>query len=358
MNKKIKELLAPIYKQIILILVALLIATIFLALSDYEPLAIIKGVIYSFTNDFPGTIRWSIPLILSGLAVCITYKSEFFNLGVDGQIYIGASAATIAALSMPKSVPAFLAISLVILVAMIAGALYAMIPALMKVYLNTNEVVSTILFNFIASLFVEFLVSGPMLDRSEGTNLNASPIIPENTWMPRISFMQPSTANIGIILAIIIAIVMAFIFFKTTLGHEIKIVGANPVLAKYSGMNPKKNVIQVMLISGGIAGLVGAIEVMAIQHRLLPGFNPDFGFDGIVVSLLGNNNPIGVFFSGIFFGALKNGGVNMERMSDVPSAVSDIVIAIVILIIGVKLSVPIFKKLQNKKRNSEKEAAK
>lgn len=134
--------------------------------------------------------------------------------------------------------------------------------------------------------------------------------------------------------------VMGFIFYKTTLGHEIKIVGANRTLAKYAGMNPNRSVFQVMIMSGAIAGMIGAIEVLAIQHRLLAGFNPGFGFDGIVVSLLANNNPFGVLFSGLFFGALINGGINMERATDVPSAVTDIVMAIIIIIVAANFAIP------------------
>lgn len=144
-------------------------------------------------------------------------------------------------------------------------------------------------------------------------------------------------------------IILTFIFFRTAFGHEIKVVGSNPVLAKYAGMKPKKTILQVMAMSGAIAGVVGAVEVTAVQHRLLAGFNPDFGFDGIVVSLLANNNPIGVLFSGIFFGALKNGGINMERITDVPSAVTDIVTAIIFITISAKFLLPKLKKKLAKK---------
>lgn len=340
MMNKTKNVVNNICKQIGLILIALVIATIFLALSGYDPIAVIRGLMESISGDIGGTIRWATPLILAGLAICVTYKAEVFNLGVDGQLIMGACAGTAVALIMPATLPAGIAAPLVVIVSMAAGALYALIPAILKVYTGTNEVVSTLLFNFIATLFLEFLVTGPLTDKTSGVALNASAVVPKNTWIPRISYLAPSTANIGFYIGLILVVVMGFIFYKTTLGHEIKIVGANRTLAKYAGMNPNRSVFQVMIISGAIAGMIGAIEVFAIQHRLLAGFNPGFGFDGIVVSLLANNNPFGVLFSGLFFGALINGGINMERATDVPSAVTDIVMAIIIIIVAANFAIP------------------
>ena len=343
-DRTIREGAATVGRQVALIIFSLLLATVFLAVSDYDPLAIIQGIYDGVTSDIAGTIRWSTPLILAGLAICVTYKAEVFNLGVDGQIYLGAAAATAVALRLPVMGNGA-AILIVFFFAMLAGALFALIPAVLKVYFNTNEVVSTLLLNFIALYFIEYLVTGPMRDTTAGTNLNASAVLGKHTWLARISFLQPSEANVGFYLALLAAVILAVVFFRMTIGHEIKIVGANPTLALYSGIKPNAITLRVMMISGAIAGLIGAIEVTAIQHRLLAGFNPGFGFNGIVVSLLANNNPIGVVFSGLFFGALKNGGINMERMTDVPSAVTEIVMAIVIITISARLALPrLFKK--------------
>lgn len=360
-NNSIRSAIKSVSSQIVLILISFVIATLFLLVSGYDPFAIIKGVISSLTSDIAGTIRWATPLILAGLAICVTYKAKVFNLGVDGQIYIGAAAAAAVALRIPTSLNSSLSILTIFLVGMITGALYALIPALLKVYLKMNEVISTLLLNFTAELFIEFLVVGPMRDQATGTNLNASAILPENTWLPKISFLAPSLANIGFYFALIAVCIIAFIFLKTTLGYEIKLVGSNATYARYSGMNSKTTIIKVMLISGAISGIIGVIEVSAIQHRLLQSFNPGFGFDGVVVSLLANNNPIGVIFTGFFFGALKNGGINMQRITDVPSAVTDIVMAIIILVIAAKIAFPKVKqfisKLQPKKNLKEGETS-
>lgn len=353
-NSKVLSTVSVVGRQAGLIVLALILATIFLAVSGYEPFAIIEGLANSLTTDIAGTIRWMTPLALAGLAVCVTYKAKVFNLGVDGQLYMGAAAATAVAVNMPVDMNHGVSVFIIFAAAMAAGAAFAMIPALMKVYLNTNEIVSTLLLNFVAELFIEYLVTGPLRDPAEGTNLNASAMLTENTWLPRISFFQPSSANIGFYIAILVMLILTFVFFKTSFGHEIKIVGSNPVLARYAGMKPKKTIIQVMAISGAIGGIIGAIEVTAVQHRLLAGFNPDFGMTGIVVSLLANNNPIGVFFSGAFFGALHNGGINMERITDVPSAVTDIVTGIIFLTIGAKFVFPKLKKVLSERASKSK----
>lgn len=342
-KRQVKEAAGIVLKQIALILFALLLATVFLALSKYDAFAILEGIWNSLTRDLAGTIRWSIPLILAGLAICVTYKAEIYNLGVDGQIIIGAAAATAVALSLPE-MPNALALCIIFLSAMLGGALMALIPGALKVFFNTDEVVSTLLLNFLAEFFLLYLIVGPMRDPAAAMRYNASALLPEYAWLPRFKAFAPSTANFGLYIALGVAALMVFLFYKTRLGYEIRIVGANANLARYGGMNPKKLTITVMLISGAIAGIIGAIEVCAVQHKLISGFNPGFGFDGIVISLLANNNPVGVVFSGFFLGTLYNGGINMERFTDVPSAITDIVMAIIIITISAKLAFPLIKK--------------
>ena len=337
------SVLKIIARQTGMILIALFLATIFLKVSNYPPFAILNGIFLSLTKDLAGTIRWSAPLILAGLAVCVTFKARIFNLGVDGQLYLGAAAATAVALHMPAG-NSFVLLICVFAAAMMAGMFFAVIPALLKIYMETNEVVSTLLLNFIAALFVDYLVAGPMRDMSAGANLNASPLLPQTAWLPRIAWLQPSSANIGFYIAIAVALVLTFLFYKTTTGYEIKIVGSNDEFAGYGGIRTGKTTIQVMGMSGAIAGIIGAAEVTAVQRRLMAGFNPGFGFNGIVVSLLANNNPVGIVLSGIFFGALRNGGANMERLTAVPSAVTNIVMAIIILTISAQFTAPKLKR--------------
>ena len=355
MKKHLKGTLELLGKNAILISISLILSAIFLFVTGYTPFAVIQGIFQGMTKDIAGTVRWATPLILAGLAIAVSYKAQVFNLGVDGQIYMGASFATFVALLIPEGVPSFLAIGIVFLAGMLAGALYALIPAILKVVFDTNEVISTLLLNFVAVLFTDYLVANPLRDTLTTTQLNASRLIPSNTVLPRIKLLAPSSANVGFYIAIALALIIGFIFYKTTFGYEIKLVGSNSHFAKYSGIKDSWVIIKVMLLSGAIAGMIGVIEVTAIQHRLLANFNPDFGFDGIVVSLLSNNNPTGVIFSGFFFGALKNGGINMERITDVPSAVTEIVMSIIIITIAAKIVIPNVKSILNKFKKNKNE---
>ena len=342
-----------ILRQILLIAVSIGLATLFLWVSGYEPFSILQGMWKGVTSDLASMVRWSTGLILAGLAVCVTFKAEIWNLGIDGQIYMGGAAAAALALALPEG-SQFLSVSAMVIVGMLAGMLYAMIPALLKVFFETNEVVSTLLLNFIAIRFVEYLVSGPMQDPTSITKLNASQKLPVWTWIPRLKIFDPSPANIGFYLAIVAVIIIAFVFYKTKLGYEIKIIGTNANLGVYGGMKPKWVTVMVMCISGALAGLIGVIEVAAVQHRLINAFNPDFGFDGIVVSLLANNNPVGIILSGLFFGNLRNAGIAMERVTETPSAITDIVMAIVILTITANFAIPRIRNIvKRKKMNKE-----
>ncbi|MCI8909603.1 MAG: ABC transporter permease [Oscillibacter sp.] len=351
LSKAAKAAGRSVFKRVLLILLALAVSSVFLAASGYDALAIFKGLYQSFTKDIAGTIRWSTAMVLAGLAVCVCYKADIANLGVDGQLFLGAAAASMVALHVQEGANRALSLVEIFLCAALAGMLFALIPALLKIYLNVNEVVSTLLLNFIGEYFVNYLVNGPMRDPSATTNLSASARFSESAWLPHLAVFEPSSANVGVYIALVLLGAVTFVFYRTTLGHEIKMVGANGEFARYAGINPKRTVIKCMCISGAIAGVIGAIEVTAVQHRLIAGFNPELGFKGIVVSLLAGNHPIGVLFSGIFFGALKNGGTNMERMTGVPSAISSIVEGIIILVICADFTF----RFVRKKRKAERE---
>ena len=339
MNEKVMGSLNKLSNQFVVIFVALLFSTLLLAFSGYPPLGIVEGIVQSLTSDIAGTIRWATPLIISGLAVCITYRAGIFNLGVDGQLLMGAAAGTIAALHVDTGI-AILDNILVVLAAVIAGAAYAAIPALLKIYLNSDEIVSTLMLNFIAALFVDYLVTGPFRDNASGANLNATAVVPERFLLPKLDFLGPTVANISFYIALFLIVIVAIITFKMKLGKEIQIVGSNPDFARYSGINEKKVAMSVFLISGALAGILGITEITGIHRRLLSGFNPDFGMTGIVVTLVGMNNPIGVLFSGLFFGALQNGGSNMERMTEIPAAVTEIVRTVIILMMSANFAFP------------------
>lgn len=345
-NKRVTDSFRLIGKQLVMMLIAVTVVMIFLSISGYSPDSVLVGLNRALTKDIAGSIRWAAPLMLAGIAVCIPFKAAVFNLGVDGQIYMGAVAASAVMLALPEGIGKW-GLLIAFLAAMTASAMFALIAAAMKVYFNTNIIVSTLLLNFVARLFTEYIAADVLRDADAAIQMNASKIFPESMWLPKLTYFEPSSANVGIYIAFFTALIVAFIFYKTTIGYEIKLVGTNPDFSKYGGMHSNRVVLKTMALSGAVAGLIGVVEVSAVQHRLLAGFNPSFGFDGIVVSLLANNNPFGVILSSLFFGVLKNGGNNMERLTEVPQVVTQITMAIIIITVSSNI---VIKKIKLRRR--------
>lgn len=337
-RKRIEGAVRAIGRQLCMMLVAIVIVMGFLAVSGYSPFIVWEGLGRAFTRDLAGTIRWAAPMILAGVAICIPFKAQVYNLGVDGQIYLGAIAATAVALALPSD-GSLAGLILVFAAAALAGAAFAMIPAILNLYCNTDIVVTTLLLNFVGEYLTEFMAAEVMRDPEKLTQVNASRTLPESLWLPKLATFGNSSANVGIYIALVIALFVSFLFFKTTLGYEIKLVGSNAGFARYGGIRSSKVLLKAMALSGAVAGIIGAIEVTATQHRLVAAFNPDIGFDGIVVALLANNNPLGVLISGFFFGGLKNSGNVMERVTEVPNIVTQIIMAIIILTISANVTV-------------------
>lgn len=346
-KSKSSEIFSNVVEKLLLTLGAMLLASLFLMVSGYDFSSIFVGVWNGITKDFSGTIRWMTPLLFTSLAVVLSQKANLFNLGVDGQLNIGACASAYVALNF-KGYSIGLTIALVFLAGIIAGALYASIPALLKIRLGAYEVVTTLLMNFIAVQFLEWLVLGPLKpDTVTGTVSTEN--FRKELWLPRI--LEPSQANVGVFIAIVLALIIAFIMYRTVFGHEIKMVGSNENFAKYSGINTVRVTLSTMLIGGAIAGLAGTVEIMGSLRRLPVGFNQDWGFDGIVVALLASNNPIACIFTAFFIAALRNGAANMERFSKVPSAASEIVQALVLLIVTAHI---IWPRLKNRSKQKSK----
>lgn len=341
-------------KQISLIILALILSSIFLLATGYDPFIVIKAIAKGVTAGLGGTVRWTIPYAFAGLAICLTFRANIFNMGVDGQLYIGAIAATYLSM-MLSDFPPVIAITGTIIFASIAGGLFAVIPALMKIKLKCDEVVTTILLNYVAYYFTDFVVLGPMLGKGTLAAARSTDYIPENLWLAKLDFLPSSGVTIGLYLAIALTIGMAVLLYKTNLGYEVKICGANPRMAEYGGINSGRVILTIMVLSGVIAGLAGAVEILGVHHRFPIRFSNQVGFDGVVVSLLANNNPIGVLFTAFFFGALKNGAMTMQRIADVPSALIDIVRGIIIFTISIDFALLKFKKYKAGKQRKKEE---
>ncbi|MFE8699141.1 ABC transporter permease [Cytobacillus sp. FJAT-54145] len=274
------------------------------------------------------TLATATPLIFTGLSVAFAFRTGLFNIGASGQMLIGGLFATAVGLSFDLSRPVLLIT--MILVGFIGGALWAFIPGLLKAKFNVHEVVSTIMMNWIAYWTVYYVIPGYFKGEFLETE---SRKLPEEATL-RVPFLTEMFAgsyiNLGLFIAVITVIIVAFIINKTTLGFELKAVGFNRFAAEYAGMRVNSNIILSMLISGGLAGLGGVALYTGNASSIQIGILPTQGYDGIAVALLGANTPFGVFFAAILFGILYSGTGFMNAMTEIPPELANTIIAIII----------------------------
>lgn len=317
------------------ILTGLVLGTIFILMGGFNVATVysylIKGSLGSI-SALTSTVRWSTIFLICGIASGIAFKGGMFNMGTEGQLYMGAFSATLAGVYI-KGLPAIIHIPLTMLIGMAAGALFAAVPALLRVYWNTNEIVVTLMMNYIAINLTNFLVSEYFLTNGVfGDSLTTDELLAS----ARLPVFSKSPISFGFLLGIVLIIIFIIYFNKTKKGFEIRVCGYNPEFAKYSGISVNKVRISVMLFSGAIAGLAGATEIMGVQGRFLSGFSPDFGTQGMLVALLGNSSGIGIFVSSIFMGILKAGSLTLERSAGVSRALAVLIQALIICFISVK----------------------
>ncbi len=318
------------------ILAAFIIGAFFILFTEANPinayLTLFDGAFGSLTNIYHTLFR-ATPLILTGLAVAFGFRCGLFNIGAEGQYLIGAFAAAWFGFAV-TGLPMIIHLPLTIMVAMIAGGLWASIAGVLKAKLGANEVINTIMLNYIAL----FLTIQYGINRLKGTGARqGTPNILETAQLRRLGELigQPGVRlHAGFILAILAAVFLWYFMWKTKSGYEIRAVGLNSHAAEYGGINVAKNIILAMFISGALAGLAGAGEVLGTQRYFITGMNAGHGFTGIAVALVGNNNPIGVVLAGILFGALAQGGFVMGRVG-VPRDIVTIIQALVIFSIAI-----------------------
>lgn len=313
---------------ILSILVALIIGGIVVALMGFNPLEVFgqlfKGAFIGKFN-FGTTIEKFVPLLLAGIAFAVSSKIAVSNVGVDGQLYLGAMAAAWVGFTF-SNLPKAVHVPMALIAGMIVGALFAAIPALLKVYFRVNEVLTTILLNYVAQYITSYLVNNPF---AGGTGVAQSPPIYETATLTRI--LNPSRANTGLFIAIGVFIFIYWLFYKTTTGYKLRSVGLNPNFTEYIGVNPKKAMIGGMMLSGAIGGLAGAIEVMGIYGSFLDNFSSGIGFDGMLAALIAKSNFGMVAIISFFIASLKSGALAMERFTGVPKSLIDAIIAVFIL---------------------------
>lgn len=289
-------------------------------------IAIAKGS-FGSRNAIIDTLIKSTPIMLTGIATIVAFRARVWNIGQEGQLFAGAMAVTFVILSFPNlDLPAIVFIPILMIASMIGGALWGSIPGYLKAKFNVNEIIVTVMLNYIILYLMTFLLNGVW--QEPGSFYYNTIKFPESSWLP---LLFGTRLHLGFVFAIIASVVVYFIMWKLKLGFEIRATGDNPIASLYKGININRISLVVMLISGALAGLAGGIEILGIHHKLIYGFSSAFGFTGILIALLGRMHPIGVILASIFFGALHNGASAMQIYSDVPRSLVSLIMGLIII---------------------------
>lgn len=308
---------------------ALLAAAVVLAAAGHNPVEVyqlLAAESFGSAKRIAATLAASTPLILTGLATAVAFRAGVFNVGVEGCVYVGGLAAafigfTSAGLAGVVLLPAALG------AAVLAGLLWMLAPGLLKARLGVDEVVSTLMLNFIAISLTAYLVNGPLL--APGSANSATPLVAEAARLPKL--VPPSTLNAGFVIAVALLVLYWLWDRGTALGFETRIAGLNARFALASGIDVPMLVIKMMLLSGAIGGLAGGIHALGTVGRFVAGFSPGYGFTGIAVALLGRGSPLGILLAAILFGALATSGATIQLFSDVPIEIVNVLQGLVMI---------------------------
>ena len=323
----------PLTVSIGAILVALLLGGIVLALVGGNPFrayAHIARASFGSIGVFSDTLVKATPLILTGLACTVAFRMKLWNIGAEGQLYIGAFAASAIVLTpvLPaETSPVFMLLTMAV-AGFVAGALWGFIPGFLKAKLNVNEVVTTLMMNYIAISWNNFFIYAVW---SEG-GFQMSRVFPKTAWMPRLADYAEAipafrglTTHLGLVVGVIAAVVLWWVLYRSKWGFEIQLTGDNPTAARYAGINIVRNTVLVMMLSGGMAGLAGMSEISGVVHRLQGSISPGYGFTGIIVAWLAKLNPLIVVPVSILFGALLLAGREIQP-SGIPKLIQGILL--------------------------------
>jgi ABC-type uncharacterized transport system permease subunit len=270
------------------------------------------------------------PLILVGLSCSVAFSMKLWNIGAEGQFFIGAFAASAIVLTpvLPPETPGWIMIPVMMLAGFVGGALWGFVPGFLKAKFNVNEVITTLMMNYIAIEWNNFFIFGVW---SEG-GFQMSPRFPKSAWLPRLADYARDipqfaglTLHLGLLFGPIAAVIVWFILYRSKWGYEIRLTGDNPNAARYSGINIARNTILVLMLSGGLAGLAGMAQIGGVVRRLQGAISPGYGFTGIIIAWLSRLNPIIVIVVSVFFGALLLAGREMGR-SDISMLIQGIIL--------------------------------
>ena len=351
--KRVRSVLGRIAIPLALLLLALFLAALLILCTGHNPItafgALFIGAFGSF-DAIINTINKSVPICIAAFAVGIASKVGVFNIGVEGQLLIGAFGATIAGIYI-KGLPAIIHIPICIASGMLFGAAWAFLPSFLYVRRNTNLLIANILMNSVSKLMLTFLIMGPF----------AGPVV----VVPSTDSIEPSAQlpllidstsqlSIAVLIMLATAVILHTYLYKTTFGFELRAVGLNRAASDYVGIHSKRYSLLALLGGGMLAGLAGSLEILGNYHLLYDSFSPGYGFDGIPIALLANGNPYGCIVGGLLFGALRAGAQNMQIVTGVNKEIVTVIQGLLVTLIGAEFMIRYFlKKLSFRKVGSK-----
>lgn len=313
-----------------------------LAGSIGQPIQIIKSLAYgesdaivSALGPISETLLSSTPLILAGLAVALGFHAGLFNIGAEGQIYVGALTATYVGFSFP-GLPAVIHVPLAIAAGVFGGAVWGFIPGILKARTGAHEVIVTMMLNFAAFRLVDLFLKQPFYQRA-GRNDPVSKIIEPSAEIPRL--FDGLRVNWGVILALGVVILISWLLYRSIVGFEFRAVGLNMQAARVAGINTNRTIVLALTMSGALAGMAGAFVILGVNKALLPGFSPGYGWDAIAIAFLGGLRPWGIVLASLLFGALHAGATPMQASTGVHRDIIVVIQAFVIIFVAAPILV-------------------
>ncbi|MBK6791617.1 MAG: ABC transporter permease [Anaerolineales bacterium] len=308
-----------------------------LKVNPIEAYAALWDGAFGSTNAFAETLVKATPLLLVALGICISFRGDVINIGGEGQMIIGAVLATWIGLTF-TGLPGWLVITLAMLAGFLGGAVWGGIPGVLKAYFNVNEILSTVMMNAIAVQLMNFLLRGPMIDPSQAELASKIPQTARLEDAFHLARLAPTRLHAGALIAVILAVLVYILLWRTTLGYRIRAVGQSPHASRYAGIKVPRYMVLALLLSGAFAGLAGAVQVYGVNYRMITdgsasGFTGSAGFNGIVAALFGQLHPLWSIPASILFGALLVGANKMQRMVQVPSALITVLNGLVVVFV-------------------------
>jgi simple sugar transport system permease protein len=320
---QIMDVLLPVFATF----AALAVGAVMLLVLGANPVraygALVEGA-FGSSNALAETAVKAVPLLLVGLGICISFRANVINIGGEGQMVIGAILGTVVGLALSGG-PGWLIIPLALLSGFVGGAIWGAIPGALKAYFRVNEILSTVMMNAIAVQIMNYLLRGPLIDPAQAELASKIPQTAPLDAAFRLPRLVPTRLHLGAVIAVVLAVAVYILLWRTTLGYRIRAVGQNPDASRYGGIRVRRQVVTALLLSGAFAGLAGVIQVYGLNYRMITdgsatGFTGSAGFNGIVAALFGQLHPIGAIPASFFFGALLVGANKLQRVMQVPSS--------------------------------------